>query len=222
MLKEQHTFQSHGTLSDFDVLGNYLITCGYSERNGIFISDPFLMVYDLRMMRAIAPVAMPNFSPYLLRFIPKFVNRICVVSQVGQFQLLDINGSLQAPPFIHNVGLPHGASLTSFDVSSTSQALAFGDDQNVIYLFGSNPEGVNFNMYSQPTEFADPIEPVRQIPMTDQFTPLSIIPMPFYDENEKLLSDFPPEMCKRVYKPVQQIDGNILDNMKSNFNNKKC
>ncbi|RWS13956.1 ubiquitin specific protease-like protein [Dinothrombium tinctorium] len=154
-LRVQHTFSTHSiTLSDFDVHGNYLVTCGYSNRN-VYTPDRFLMVYDLRMMRQVTPIQM-MFLPYLLRFVPAFSSRFCVVSQTGQFQLLDTSASLTPPPLIHNVELTPDAYITAFDVSSSCQALAFADNAGYIYLYGASNEAL-FNNFSQPTEFADPV-----------------------------------------------------------------
>lgn len=202
-------------LSDFDVCGNYLITCGYSERHGNYIPDQYLMVYDVRMMKSVAPINMPNFSPYLLTFLPKFASKFCVVSQTGSFQLLDVTDSVPAVPrYIYSVDLPPGASITSFSVSTSGQALAFGDDNNFIYLYGASNE-VDFNANSKQTEFADPIEPVRPVPISDEYTPVSTIcPFPYYAFNERLLSDMSPEMCKKTYCPVPPISNEILSTMR--------
>ena len=109
---------------------------------------------------------------------------------------------------------PSGASITSFDVSSTGQALAFGDNHNFIYLLGTCNE-VDFNMNSKPTEFADPIEPLRPVPITDMFTPLSdICPFPYFAVTEKLLSDMSPELCRISYRPTPSIDPEILRSMR--------
>ena len=160
-LQAQHTFTTHsGQLSDFDVRGNHLITCGYSNRDGNYTIDRILMVYDLRMMRAIAPIGM-NFAPYLLRFVPVYASKFCVVSQSGQFQLMDTSGTLATsvaspPPFLHSIDLPPGAAISAFDVSSSSQSLSFGDTSGFVYLFGASSD-VLFNLNSQPTEFADEV-----------------------------------------------------------------
>ena len=53
-----HTLDTHsGTLSDFDMNGHHLVTCGFARRHGNMQAvDRFLMVYDLRIMRSINPI----------------------------------------------------------------------------------------------------------------------------------------------------------------------
>ena len=50
-LKVMHTLDTNtGVLSDFDVHGHHLVTCGQSLRHGgVPQPDRFLMVYDLRV-----------------------------------------------------------------------------------------------------------------------------------------------------------------------------
>lgn len=43
--------------------------------------DRFLMVYDMRVMRAMAPIQV-IIDPMFLRFIPTLTNKLAVVSQV--------------------------------------------------------------------------------------------------------------------------------------------
>ena len=43
--------------------------------------DRYLMVYDLRILKALPPLQMA-VEPMFLRFVPTYTDRICVVSQV--------------------------------------------------------------------------------------------------------------------------------------------
>ncbi|XP_055936356.1 PAN2-PAN3 deadenylation complex catalytic subunit PAN2-like [Argiope bruennichi] len=209
-LSVEHTIDCHtGMLSDFDVHGNQLVTCGFSARRGELSVDQFLKVYDLRVMKSMSPIPM-MFPPLLLRFVPAYSSRLCVVSQTGQFQMVDTDNSDQYALFIHQVETG-GADILTFDTSSSCQAFAFGDAAGYLHLYGASNE-VQFNQFNRPTEFADSVEPFQPIDINDEITPLSIIPMPHCED--KLLSDLPPEFCQVVYRPTPPIDPLILNSMK--------
>ena len=70
------------------IYDSFRVTCGNSTRNGIEQPDRFLMVYDLRILRAISPIPI-HVPPYQLRFLPSMSSRIAVVSSLGQVQLVD-------------------------------------------------------------------------------------------------------------------------------------
>ncbi len=93
--KTEHEFDAFsGSLSDFDVHGNLLAACGFSSRglNGL-ACDRFLMVYDLRMMRAVTPLQV-HVDPLFLRFIPTYTSRLAIISQTGRNQ--EVCGRLHA------------------------------------------------------------------------------------------------------------------------------
>lgn len=208
-----HTFKTHtGQIADFDVHGNYLVTCGYPSSRPT--PDRFLMVYDIRTYRLITPIQ-SIFPPTLVRFIPAFTSKFCLASSMGQFQLLDITAGAaeNCTAFTHQVQIQPEASLTSLNVSSSGQALAFGDDFGMIHLFGTNTN-VTFNQFSAPTEFPDPLEAVPSIDPNDFITPLSMIPQPYqYDPNEKSISDNLKSIEGAQFYRTPKIDEKIIESM---------
>uniref|UniRef100_A0A6G1SQW0 PAB-dependent poly(A)-specific ribonuclease subunit 2 n=1 Tax=Aceria tosichella TaxID=561515 RepID=A0A6G1SQW0_9ACAR len=211
-----HTFKTHtGQIADFDVHGNYLVTCGYPSSRPT--PDRFLMVYDLRTYRLVTPIQ-TIFPPSLIRFIPAFTSKFCIASALGQFQLLDVAASAaeNCTAFTHQVQLQPEASLTTMSVSSSGQALAFGDDLGLLHLFGANTNVV-FNQYSAPTEFPDPLEAVPPIDVDDLLIPLSVVPTyPYHDMYDKPISqsdgllDTPSNGL--IYK-TPKIDEKILESI---------
>lgn len=209
-LQIEHVIDCHsGMLSDFDVHGNQLITCGFSSRHGDLSVERFLKVYDLRVMKSVSPIPM-MFPPLLLRFIPAYSSRLCVVSQTGQFQMIDTDNSDQYALFIHQVETG-GADILTFDLSSSCQAFAFGDAAGNLHLYGASNE-VQFNQFNRPTEFADSGEPMQPIDINDEVTPLSSMPLPHSEG--KLLSDWPSELTQVVYRPTPPIESTILNSMR--------
>nr|XP_012143234.1 PREDICTED: PAB-dependent poly(A)-specific ribonuclease subunit PAN2 isoform X4 [Megachile rotundata] len=212
-LSIEHTFDTHsGSLSDFDVQGNYLVTCGFSNsRQGLSV-DRFLMAYDLRQMRALSPVTTLVY-PLLLKFLPSYSSRLAVVSPLGQMQLLDtIYANVQPSMTCLYQIATGGAMILSFDVSSTSQCLCFGDSAGSIHLMSTNTPEPQFNTFSRPTEFADPVESLQCIPFDDDITPFSSIPIIY--TGHPLLSDWPEEYLRKVYRKTPAIDPEILRTMK--------
>ncbi|XP_043674090.1 PAN2-PAN3 deadenylation complex catalytic subunit PAN2 isoform X2 [Vespula pensylvanica] len=212
-LSIEHTFDTHsGSLSDFDVQGNYLVTCGFSNsRQGLTV-DRFLMAYDLRQMRALSPVTTLVY-PLLLKFLPSYSSRLAVVSPLGQMQLLDtIYANVQPPLTCLYQVATNGAMILSFDVSSTSQCLCFGDSAGSIHLMSTNTSEPQFNTFSRPTEFADPVESLQPIAFDDDLTPFSTIPVMY--TGHPLLSDWPEELLKKIYRKTPSIDPEILRTMK--------
>ncbi|XP_072179674.1 PAN2-PAN3 deadenylation complex catalytic subunit PAN2-like [Diadema setosum] len=211
-MKIEHTLEAHrGALSDFDVNGNQLITCGFGERLGTLTVDRFLMIFDLRTMRPVAPLHVP-IEPIFLRYVTTYSNRIIIMDQSGQFQLLD-PGGLVTPEtmLLYQVNIA-GDMVLDFDVSSNCSCLAFGDSGGYVHLWSSTEE-VTFNDFSAETEFADPVEPIHPISFTDELASFATIPMP-YCEEEPLLSDWPSDLCRVNLRQPPPIDQEILHSMK--------
>ncbi|XP_021925783.1 PAB-dependent poly(A)-specific ribonuclease subunit PAN2 isoform X2 [Zootermopsis nevadensis] len=212
-LKVEHTLEAHsGSLSDFDVHGNLLVTCGFSNRQGSLSVDRFLMVYDLRMMRAVTPIQV-MLDPLLLRFMPSFSSRLVTVSALGQMQLVDTVALSQPNLCLYQVNTA-GSMCLALDVSSSCQCMAFGDGGGSIHFYTSNPHRAMFNSFSRETEFADPVEPLPPISILDDVTPLSSVPLPYYQPGSMLLSDWPEQYLKKVYRRTPPIDPEILRTMK--------
>lgn len=93
-----------------------------------------------------------------------------------------------------------GTSLSlSLDVSTSCQALAIGDSGGSIHLFTSQNSAI-FNTFSRPTEFADPIEPFDPISITDSLAILSSVPLIYTNPPTTMLSDWPKEFLRNVYR----------------------
>eukprot|EP00794_Sanderia_malayensis_P005348 gene5348-6019_t len=208
-MESLHILDAHGaTLSDFDVHDNTLVTCGFSTRFGHLNVDRFLMVYDLRTLRAFPPLQVP-IDPFIVKFMPTYTTRCVVASQVGQFLLCQPE-SLMYDPLIYQTSA-HGAVL-DFDISTSYQAMAFGDSAGYVHVWADRGEDeLIVNPYSQPTVFADEVQQDAPLAFDDYSIPLSSIAMP--ECKESLLSDWPEHLTNVADRRAPEIDPEILKNM---------
>ncbi|KAM8990451.1 PAN2-PAN3 deadenylation complex catalytic subunit PAN2 [Ara ararauna] len=207
----EHEFDAYsGSLSDFDVHGNLLVTCGFSSRMNGLACDRFLKVYDLRMMRATTPLQV-HIDPFFLRFIPTYTSRLAIISQTGQCQFCEPTG-LANPADIFHVNTV-GPLIMTFDVSASKQALAFGDSEGCVHLWADTPD-VTFNTYSRETDFALPciVDTLPHLDWNQDLVPLSLIPVPL--TTDALLSDWPAANAAPAPRRAPPVDPEILRTMK--------
>lgn len=203
----EHTLRAHAAgVTDIDVKGDLLVSCGLSTRMGQVFFDPFVRVFDLRMMQMLPPISFP-FGTIALKFHPKFSSTLIIVSQTGVFQLCDVQGSLDTIQNYH----VKSHFLSSFDISSTGGVLAFGDTAGYIHLW-SDSEDIKVNAYSRNTlELLDLRPPPPRFRMTEQssFVDYSMIPV-FRRVKEPLLSEWPSDCYLSFGKPHEPVDPNLL------------
>ena len=114
----------------------------------------------------------------------------------------------------------YGAEITSFDVSATDQAFAFGDNHNGLYIHGTCEKFIINTNPIQP-EFADVILSNNYFPLiSDVYAPASeISPFSYYafpkiSDFQRLASFMPANQCIRTYRQVPPIGPDILRAMR--------
>lgn len=217
---------NNGLLSDIDVKGNYVATCGYSARSKRFggmsapmeyVADPLINIYDLRMMRALSPLPFPAGASFV-RFHPKLPNVLVAASTSGQIQFLnmfdqlhlnlyqaDLTNSMDA----NSLAAPTSSYLSNLEISESGEYMSFSDDYKTMHIWSVNssatPNFVNYGTsLDRPTVVDEPISSATRVSIDDAM-PLNAIGLPFY--REFLASKFPSDMIftKELAKVPQKI-----------------
>ncbi|KAJ2948950.1 hypothetical protein O0L34_g5888 [Tuta absoluta] len=216
----EHTFSAHtACLSDLDMQGDLLITCGFQSVNGVAVAEPYVVVWDVRALRGhklqpegawSIPTAAP---PLLLHFLPAFSGRAVALSGDGHVSLLHVNAN-QHDHSVFQVDTSN--SLCSvMDVAATSQALVFGDQAGHLHLFSPqhNHEPV-FNNFSSATEFAEPPLGIPFVSMSDTTFQFSTVPLPPLATGNRWFNQLPADFFKKLYRRPKPIDPEVLKTMK--------
>ncbi|EGW32376.1 uncharacterized protein SPAPADRAFT_138105 [Spathaspora passalidarum NRRL Y-27907] len=231
------TFNSHnGFISDMDVRGNYIATCGYSLRpkrfhhhghapQSDFVVDPLVNIYDTRIMRAIAPIPFPAGATSV-RFHPKLPNIVIVSSSTGQIQFVDMFDQTNVYLYQADLSPPHNqmhtlsdsgaASLNNLEISDNGDFLLFNDNYSNLHLWSitnisgvTSKDFVNFPSAIEEPDIPDPTLEENKIGIDDN-VPLSCIGMPYY--KDLLLSNYASDLkfVKEFARAPEGINADLL------------
>lgn len=235
------TFAGHnGLLSDLDVKGYYVATCGYSARtkryggpaNSVeYMVDPLVNIYDLRTMRALSPIPFSAGASFV-KFHPKLPNIIVIASTTGQIQFVDMYDLLEVHLYqadltnpsstISMVGAPTSSYLLNLDISENGEYLCFSDGYKNMHLWSlSTSSSQNFANFPAALDRPDVTsEPVSNPVGLDASVPLNAVGMPYY--KEFLASNFPTDMVftKELAKVPAKIELDVSSGIVSYDKNK--
>ncbi|GAA5925112.1 hypothetical protein JCM1841_005790 [Sporobolomyces salmonicolor] len=202
-----------GGISQLEAEGNYIVTIGFTMRQGLPLPDPYLKLHDTRYLRPLSPIPFPT-PPAFVRFHPRLSGNVVVASADGRVQLLDLKDVGKSSVF--QVETP--SMLTSMAISPTGEGLAFGDAEGFVHLWYARPEegDAKFCRFEGEIELPDTVEPPERINWRDD-TPLNSIGMPYY--TSPLLSLLPahmtdPSSITTSHRPIP-IDPQILATAKT-------
>lgn len=212
------SFAGHnGLLSDLDVRGNYVATCGYSMRskrpnaslnstaNSLeYLLDPLVNIYDLRMMRALPPVPFSAGASFA-KFHPKLPNIIVVASTGGQLQFVDMFDQLESHIYqadlspslpSSSMSTPTSSYLFNLDMSENGEFLCFSDGYKNLHLWSMDKFSPSNNFVNFPATLEQPdiseASMVSDARGFDHDMPLNAVGMPYY--KEYLCSNLPSDM----------------------------
>ncbi|ODQ67985.1 hypothetical protein NADFUDRAFT_81094 [Nadsonia fulvescens var. elongata DSM 6958] len=188
-LEVVHSFRSYqGFVSDLDCYENTLMTCGYSNtNNGGFFADPLVSLYDLRMLRPIAPISFPSGAAFV-RQHPKLPTCCIISSEVGHIRILDYAN----PANITLITAETTSYVTGLEVSPSGNFISLAEQNGTVHLFGNKSDGT-FAEFPMETEFPTEMSYSRKehrdpYISVDSEIPLNAVGMPYYQE--ELLSSW--------------------------------
>ncbi len=153
-------------------------------RFGQLLIDCRLKVFDLRANRPLPPCDVIMLQPFLIKAVPALSSTVLVLSQMGEFQLLDLRGLVTPSTMVvHQLSMAtEGAMACAVDMGPSCHCVALGDSCGAVHVWADHEEVV-FNPYTtQPTVL--PSETTEELPYISwddddpDSAPLSVIPTP--------------------------------------------
>ena len=210
-------------------------TSGKSSQSAVRLKtqcEPFAKVFDLRMMRLLAPVQSSQ-PPSFVRFLPDRDCALVLVSRSGSIKLCDARGGASVVEQYHHMQTG-GGIITGLSAAPTGSALGMSDSAGYVHIWtdrvAHDEHGELTLSLHDPNALAmvAPLEPVP--PLTTPVTPLAhvsswapenadgIAPM-YYCRDigpnlpaSTLLSSMPPAIADRAMKshPPLSIKPEVL------------
>ncbi|KAI1731835.1 PAB-dependent poly(A)-specific ribonuclease subunit PAN2 [Ditylenchus destructor] len=202
-----------GGIADFDVCGNQVITCGFTNRSGGIYSDPFLKMYDVRMsLKCLAPHSV-LFPPTMCRFANPFSDgQLIYGSKFGHVMTTNLDNSYNELLYQYCSGVQMPCSM---DVSSSRQCLAIGDNTGSICLFGDRQADSMFNQESWMTIFPTIEESLPPTSINDKNSSISVVPSPLPPTNGYCSDFWPENALQRQCRKSKPIPDEIIRVTKS-------
>src|SRR5690349_12823939 len=96
--------------------------------------DPFVKIFDMRNRKNLPPYPFEG-GLLLCQFHPLEPNKLAIVSQSGVFQMWD----MMVDPAEQPLYQLECSGVSSFDICSTGEAVAFGDASSSFFIWGTKP-----------------------------------------------------------------------------------
>lgn len=186
-----NAFPAHsGSISAMDTRGYNLVTVGKSRRFNNLFADPFVNVYDLRMMQQLPPVSFSKGTTMgaggadFVQLHPLLPTVVLVASQSGSFDFVDLVNPTLRTQYVHP-----SQPIKDIKISPNGEHLIFVGNDDVMTTWSRSKDSIAFtstpDIWEYP-DFVDDGDVSRTTSVDDYDYPLSTVGMPYY--SQKLFS----------------------------------
>lgn len=152
------TWQAHmGWINDMDVMTDFLVTCGYSNRQQLGpMLDGMVNILSLKTLQPLPPIPFQPGAAFV-RIHPRMYTTCVIASLNGQIQVVDVMNA-GAVSLIKQAQIYDSTAITALELAPSGEALAFTTTLNRVHLWGA-PSKIHFLDHAAETLFPDPIIP---------------------------------------------------------------
>ena len=152
------TWQAHmGWINDMDVTTDFLLTCGYSNRQQLGpMLDGMVNILSLKTLQPLPPIPFQPGAAFV-RIHPRMYTTCVISSLNGQIQVVDVMNA-GAVSLIKQAQIYDPTAITALELAPSGEALAFTTTLNQIHLWGSLNK-IHFVDHAAETLFPDPAVP---------------------------------------------------------------